>query len=73
MQSFFRKKYDSLTTIGKIKHNHNPDYLFKDKIEFKKKVFHKLKKKVNRQSDKVYFGLDGGVIFITKTKVLKII
>ena len=68
---FLEKKYDSLTTIEKIKHNHNPDYLFKDKIEFKKKVFHKLKKKVNRQSDKVYFGLDGGVIFITKTKVLK--
>ena len=42
---FFRKKYDSLTTIEKIKHNHNPDYLFKDKIEFKKKVFHKLKEK----------------------------
>ena len=67
---FLDKKYDSLTTIEKIKHNHNPDYLFKDKLEFKKKVFNKLKKKVNRQSDKVYFGLDGGVIFITKTSLL---
>ena len=36
----------------------------------KRKVLNKLKKKVNRQSDKIYFGLDGGVIFITKTRFL---
>ena len=47
----------------------------KNKADFKKKVFNKLKKKKNRQNEKVYFGLDGGVIFLTKMtqsqKILK--
>lgn len=67
---FLKKKYDSLTTIEEIKHNHNPHYLFKNKTEFKKKVFNKLKKKKIRQNEKIFFGLDGGVIFLTKVKVL---
>ena len=65
-----QKKYDSLTTIEEIKHNHNPHYLFKNKTEFKKKVFKRLKKKKIRQNEKLFFGLDGGVIFLTKVKVL---
>tara|TARA_A100001011_G_scaffold368181_2_gene422253 strand:- start:3204 stop:3896 length:693 start_codon:yes stop_codon:yes gene_type:complete len=69
-QIFLKKKYDSLTTIEEIKHNHNPDYIFKNRGEFKKKVFEKLKKKKNRQNEKVFFGLDGGVIFLTKMAVL---
>jgi len=38
---FLKNKYDSLTTIEEIKHNHNPQYLFKNKADFKKKVFNK--------------------------------
>ena len=67
---FLQKKLDSLTTIEEIKHNHNPEYLFKNKQEFKKKTLKKIQKKKIRQNEKVYFGLDGGVIFLTKTKII---
>lgn len=67
---FLQKKLDSLTTIEEIKHNHNPGYLFKNKQEFIKKSLKKLQKKKIRQNEKIYFGLDGGVIFLTRTRLI---
>ncbi len=67
---FIKKKLDSLISIEEIKHNHNPKYLFSNKKNFLKNTLKTLQKKKFRQSEKVYFGLDGGVIFITKTKVI---
>ena len=37
---------------------------------FKEKVLKKLRSKKIRQKEKTYFCLDGGVIFITRTKVI---
>ena len=67
---FIKKKLDSLMSIEEIKHNHNPKYLFSNKKNFLNKAIKNLQKKKYRQDEKVYFGLDGGVIFITKTKVI---
>ena len=67
---FLQKKLDSLTTIEEIKHNHNPGYLFENKHEFIKKSLKKLQKKKIRQNEKIYFGLDGGVIFLTRTRLI---
>jgi len=67
---FIKKKLDSLASIQEIKHNHNPNYLFSNKKNFLRKTIKILQKKKYRQNEKVYFGLDGGVIFITKTKVI---
>ena len=67
---FLDKKLDSFTTIEQVKHNHNPDYIFSNKKEFKEKVLKKLRSKKIRQKEKIYFGVDGGVIFITRTKVI---
>ena len=70
---FVRKKPDCLTSIEKIKHTHHPqkivenksnkDFLFIRDFNYKSKTI--------RQAEKNYYGLDGGVIFITKTKSIK--
>ena len=67
---FLKNNFDSLISIEPIKHNHNPKYIFNNKKEFIKKTIKNLNKKKYRQSED-FFGLDGGVIFIIKTKFIK--
>ena len=68
---FLKNNFDSLISIEPIKHNHNPKYIFNNKKEFIKKTIKNLNKKKYRQSEDSFFGLDGGVIFIIKTKFIK--
>jgi CMP-N,N'-diacetyllegionaminic acid synthase len=70
---FIKKNADSLATVEKIKHTHHPSKLVENK--FRKNFLlmkdFKYKSKATRQSEKIYFGLDGGVIFLTKSKLIK--
>lgn len=70
---FIKKNADSLATVETIKHTHHPKKLVENK--FRKNFLimkdFKYKSKVTRQSEKIYFGLDGGVIFLTKSKLIK--
>jgi len=70
---FINKKPDSLTTIEKIKHTHHPKKIIENKLN--KNLMYisdfRYDSKNTRQSEKNYYGLDGGVIFLTSTKMLK--
>tara|TARA_B100000767_G_scaffold272191_1_gene299357 strand:- start:817 stop:1509 length:693 start_codon:yes stop_codon:yes gene_type:complete len=68
---FIKKKLDSLFSVEKIKHTHHPSYVFHDKKELLKSKLKNLNNKKNRQALKEMFALDGGVIFITKSKIVK--
>ncbi len=68
---FIKKKLDSLFSVEKIKHTHHPNYVFHDKKEFLKSKLKNLNNKKNRQAIKSMFALDGGVIYITKSKIVK--
>ena len=68
---FIKKKLDSLFSVEKIKHTHHPSYVFHDKKELLKSKLKNLNNKKNRQAFKEMFALDGGVIFITKSKIVK--
>ena len=68
---FIKKKLDSLFSVEKIKHTHHPSYVFHDKKELLKSKLKNLNNKKNRQVIKDMYALDGGVIFITKSKIVK--
>lgn len=70
---FIKKKLDSLTTVEKIKHTHHPQKIIQKKFNKKYKYIKdfRYKSKVSRQLEKNYYGLDGGVIFLTSTKFVK--
>ena len=68
---FIKKKLDSLFSVENIKHTHHPNYVFHDKKEFLKSKLKNLNNKKNRQAIKSMFALDGGVIYITKSKIVK--
>ena len=67
IKKFFKNKLDTLFSVERIKHNHNPYYLFSDKKELKKRI-KKFRKKPIRQKEKKYYGMDGGAIFMFKSQ-----
>ena len=65
---FIKKKLDYIVSVEKIKHNHHPEFVFRDKNDFIKNKIKNIQKKKIRQKMNNLFGIDGGVITITKTK-----
>ena len=65
---FIKKKLDYIVTVEKIKHNYHPEFVFRNKNELIKNKIKNLQKKKIRQKINDLFGVDGGVISITKTK-----
>jgi CMP-N,N'-diacetyllegionaminic acid synthase len=65
---FLKNKLDSLFSVEKIKHNHNPLFVFKNKLNLVKKKLKNIQKKNYRQGINDLYALDGGVVFITKVK-----
>lgn len=70
-KKFLKFQPDSLGSIEKIKHTFHPKKIIKSKKkEFIIKNF-ELLSKPNRQEEPEYYGLDGGVLFIFKSKNIK--
>ena len=65
---FIKKKLDYIVTVEKIKHNYHPEFVFRNKNELIKSKIKNLQEKKIRQKINDLFGVDGGVISITKTK-----
>ena len=65
---FIKKKLDFIATVEKIKHNYHPEFVFRDKNELINNKIKNIQRKKIRQKIDNLFGLDGGVISITKTK-----
>ena len=68
---FFKShNFDSLTTIKKLKHISHPNFVFKDKKRISKKILQNIQDKKQLEYKKNYFCLDGGYLFLVKTKYL---
>lgn len=69
--NFFKKKnFDSLTTIKKLKHTTYPNFVFKEKNKLPRKIIQNIQNKSQIEFKNNYFCLDGGYLFLVKTKYL---